>query len=200
MTTWNRLAACLFAAALPLSAGAAPEAYTLDPYHSFPYFEADHWGYTAIRGRFDRMTGRFTIDPDARTGTAELTISTATVTTGDNVRGDRPRSRDEHLRSPDFFNVAEFPAMTFQGKTTKWSGDAPAVIDGQLTLLGVTKPLTLTVIHWKCGPDPRTQGKRQMCGGNFTGSLRRSDFGMQFMTPGIGDEVKLWIGIEAFRN
>jgi polyisoprenoid-binding protein YceI len=90
--------------------------------------------------------------------------------------------------------------MTFQGKTTKWSGDAPAVIDGQLTLLGVTKPLTLTVIHWKCGPDPRTQGKRQMCGGNFTGSLRRSDFGMQFMTPGIGDEVKLWIGIEAFRN
>ena len=198
---WKRLAASVFAApAAGVGRSGAGGLHTQSLSQAFPWFEADHWGYTSIRGRFDRMTGRFTIDPAARTGTAELTIPTATVTTGDNVRGDRPRSRDEHLRSPDFFNVAEFPAMTFQGKTTKWSGDAPAVIDGQLTLLGVTKPLTLTVIHWKCGPDPRTQGERQMCGGNFTGSLRRSDFGMQFMTPGIGDEVKLWIGIEAFRN
>jgi polyisoprenoid-binding protein YceI len=197
----KKLAACLVAAALPLCAGAAPESYTLDPYHSFPHFEADHFGFTSIRGRFDRMTGKFTIDTAAKAGTAELTIQTATITTGDNVRGDRPRSRDEHLRSPDFFNVAEFPSMSFRGKTTKWNGEAPAAIDGELTLLGVTKPLTLTVIHWKCGPDPRPQGKnRQMCGGTFAGSLKRSDFGMQFMVPAVGDEVKLWIGIEAFRN
>jgi polyisoprenoid-binding protein YceI len=196
----KKLAACLLAAALPLSAGAAPEAYTIDPYHSFPYFEADHFGFAWIRGRFDRMAGKFTIDTAARTGAVELTIQTTSVTTGDNERGERPRSRDEHLRTPDYFNVAEFPSMSFRGKTTKWSVDAPAVIDGQLTLLGVTKPLTLTVIRWKCGPDPRTQGKRYMCGGNFTGSLKRSDFGMQFMVPAVGDEVKLWIGIEAFRN
>jgi polyisoprenoid-binding protein YceI len=196
----KRLAACLAAAALPLSAGAAPESYTLDPYHSFPYFEADHFGFTSIRGRFDKTTGKFTIDTAARTGTVELTIQTGTITTGDNERGDRARSRDEHLRTPDFFNVAEFPVMTFQGRTAKWNGEAPSVIDGQLTLLGVTKPLTLTVDRWKCGPDPRTQGKRYMCGGSFTGSLRRSDFGMKFLIPGVADEVKLWIGIEAFRN
>jgi polyisoprenoid-binding protein YceI len=196
----KRLAACLVAAALPLSAGAAPESYTVDPFHSFPYFEADHYGFTWIRGRFDKMAGKFTIDPAAKAGTVELSIQTATITTGDNERGDRPRSRDEHLRTADFFNVAEFPTMSFRGKTTKWSGDAPVVIDGQLTLLGVSKPLTLTVIHWKCGPDPRTQGKRYMCGGNFTSSFKRSEFGMTFLIPGVGDEVKLWIGMEAFRN
>ena len=197
---FKKLGACLAAAALPLSAGAAPEAYTVDPYHSFPYFEADHYGFTWIRGRFDRMAGKFTIDPAARTGTVELSIQTATVTTGDTERGDRTRTRDEHLRTPDFFNVAEFPSMSFLGNATKWNGDAPAVIDGKLTLLGVTKPLTLTVIHWKCGPDPRTQGKRHMCGGNFTSSFKRSDFGMTFLIPGVGDEVKLWVGMEAFRN
>ena len=196
----NTLGACLIVAALPLSAGAAPEAYTIDPYHSFPYFEADHYGFAWIRGRFDKMAGKFTIDPAAKAGMVELSIQTATVTTGDNERGDRPRSRDEHLRTPDFFNVAEFPSMSFRGNATKWSGDAPSAIDGHLTLLGVTKPLTLTVIHWKCGPDPRTQGKRQMCGGNFTSSFRRSDFGMTFLIPGVGDEVRLWIGMEAFRN
>jgi polyisoprenoid-binding protein YceI len=196
----KKLAACLLAAALPLSVGAAPEAYTIDPYHTFPHFELDHMGYMWIRGRFDKTTGAFTIDPAARTGTVELTIQTATVTTGDNVRGERSRSRDEHLRTPDFFNVAEFPSMSFRGSATKWSGDAPAAIDGQLTLLGVTKPLTLTVNHWKCGPDPRTQGKRHMCGGSFSGSFKRSDFGMKFGVGPIGDEVKLWIGLEAFRN
>lgn len=197
---WKKLAASVFAALLPLSAGAAPEVYTVDPFHSFPYFEADHFGFSWVRGRFDKMAGKFTIDTAARTGAVELTIQTATVTTGDNVRGERPRSRDEHLRTADFFNAAEFPSMSFRGNTTKWNGDAPAAIDGQLTLLGVTKPLTLAVIHWKCGPDPRAQGKRYVCGGNFTGSIRRSDYGMKFMIPGVGDEVKLWIGIEAFRD
>jgi polyisoprenoid-binding protein YceI len=196
----NKLAACLLAAALPLSVGAAPESYTIDPYHTFPHFEVNHMGYMWIRGRFDKTTGKFTIDTAAQTGTVELSIPTATVTTGDIERGERARSRDEHLRTPDFFNVAEFPSMTFRGDATKWSGDQPAVIDGQLTLLGVTRPLTLTVIQWKCGPDPRTQGKRQMCGGNFTSSFKRSDFGMKFGLGGISDEVKLWIGMEAFRN
>ena len=191
----------LVAGLLPLSAVAAPESYALDPYHSYVNFEVDHLGgMSRMRGRFDKSAGKLTIDHAAKTGSLDVVVQAASVSTGDNDKGTRARSRDEHLRSPDFFNVAEFPSMSFHGKTTKWSGDAPAIIDGQLTLLGVTKPLTLTVIHWKCGPDPRTQGKRQMCGGNFTGSLRRSDFGMQFMVPGVGDEVKLWIGIEAFRN
>jgi len=196
----TKLGACLLAAALPFAAGAAPETYTIDPHHTFPHFELDHLGYSWIRGRFDRTAGRFTLDPAARTGTVELVIQTASVTTGDSERGERPRARDEHLRTPDFFNVAEFPSMTFRGSAATWRDDAPAVIDGQLTLLGVTRPLALTVTQWKCGPDPRTQGKRYMCGGVFTGSFMRSDFGMKFGVGPVSDEVKLWIGMEAFRN
>jgi polyisoprenoid-binding protein YceI len=124
-------------------------------------------------------------------------METASVSTGHPTeRGIYSRTRDEHLRTPDFFNAAEFPTMTYRGTAAKWDGDAPAQIDGQLTLLGVTKPVTLTVTRWKCGPDPRTQGKRQMCGGNFTGSFKHS----AFFIPVISDEVKLWIGMEAFKN
>ena len=195
-----RLAACLVAAALPLSAAAAPENYVIDPYHTYPYFEVEHVGMSWMRGRFEKTTGRFTLDAAAKTGTVELTVPTATIATGDNERGERARARDEHLRTPDFMNAAEFPTMTFRGNATKWNGDAPAEIVGQLTLLGVTKPLTLTVLNWKCGPDPRTQGKRYMCGANATGSFKRSEFGMKFGIPGVSDEVRLWVGLEGFRQ
>jgi polyisoprenoid-binding protein YceI len=146
------------------------------------------------------MTGKMTLDSAAKTGSIELSIPTATVSTGDPDKGSRPRSRDEHLRSPDFFNVAEFPAMTYKGKATKFNGDHPATIEGELTLLGVTKPVTLTVERWNCGPDPRTQGKRYFCGGNATASFKRSDFGMKFIVGPVSDEVKLWTSLEAFRD
>jgi polyisoprenoid-binding protein YceI len=199
MSMQKKVAACLLAAA-PLVASAAAESYTIDPYHTFPYFDVEHIGFSINRGRLEKVTGKLVIDTEAKTASVELTAPTATLTTGDNDRGDRPRARDEHLRSPDFFNVQEFPTITYQGAASKWNGDAPAEIDGKLTLLGVTKPVALTVIHWKCGPDPRTQGKRQMCGGNATGSFKRSDFGMKFAVPQVGDEVKLWIELEAFKN
>src|SRR5437879_2495036 len=107
---------------------------------------------------------------------------------------------DEHLRSPDFFNAVEFPRIAFKGNAVKWNGDAPALIEGQLTMLGVTRPVALSVERWKCQPDPRTAGKRYMCGGNATGSFKRSDFGMKFGIPAVGDEVHLWLSVEAFRD
>jgi polyisoprenoid-binding protein YceI len=146
------------------------------------------------------MSGKITMDSAAKTGSVDLVIETTSISTGDSDKGSRPRSRDEHLRSPDFFNVAEFPRMAFKGTAVKWTGDAPGAIEGQLTMLGVTKPVTLTVEKWRCGPDPRTQGKRYMCGGNATGSIKRSDFGMKFGIPNVSDEIKLSMGIEAFRD
>lgn len=190
----------LFAVALPASVLAAPESYKVDPFHSFPHFEVIHVGLAKIRGRFDKTEGTFTFDTAAKTGTAELTIHTVSVTTGDNDRGERKRTRDEHLRSPDFFNSTEFPTMTFKGAAVKWDGDSPKQLDGELTLLGVTKPLSLTVEQLKCGPDPRTKGQRYMCGVVATGSFKRSDFGMKFGLGGISDDVQLWIGVEAFRQ
>jgi polyisoprenoid-binding protein YceI len=188
------------AAALPLAATAAPESYTIDPYHTFPYAEVTHLGTSVIRTRFDKTAGKMTLDSAAKSGTVELAIESASLNSGDNDKGSRPRARDEHLRSPDFFNAVEFQKITYKGSAVKWNGEAPAQIDGQLTLLGVTKPVNLTVERWKCQPDPRTGGKRYMCGGNATGTFNRSDFGMKFGIPAVGDEVKLWLSVEAFRD
>ena len=194
----SRIAIALVAAAVPLAAFAAPENYTMDPYHTYPQFEVSHLGFSHMRGRFDRTTGKFTVDRAAKTGSLELVVQTASISTGDNDKGSRPRARDEHLRSPDFFNVAEFPTMTFKGTGVRFQGDNVQSIDGQITLLGVTRPLTITLDTWKCGPHPLS--KKEMCGGNAQGTVKRSDFGMKFGIPAVGDELKLWIEFEAYKD
>ena len=194
----SRYTLALLAAVVPFSAFAAPESYTMDPYHTYPHFEVSHLGFSNMRGRFDKTAGKFTIDRAARTGSLDLVVQTASITTGDNDKGARPRSRDEHLRSPDFFNVAEFPTMTFKGTGAKFQGDNVQGFDGQITLLGVTRPLSITLEGWKCGPHPVS--KKEMCGGNATGTVKRSDFGMKFGIPAVGDELKLWIEFEAYKD
>jgi len=184
--------------AIPLAATAAPETYDIDPIHSFAYFAIDHLGVSTVRGRFDKSSGKFTLDRAAKTGSVEVVIDTASVSTGDNVKGARPRTRDEHLRSADFFNVAEFPQMTYKSAAVKFNGDAPAEIDGQLTLLGVTRPLTLKIERWTCKDHPMR--KKPMCGGDASGTFKRTDFGMKYGVPAIGDEVKISINIEAYKQ
>ena len=193
------IAAAVLAA--PLAAMAQAESYVIDPFHTVPYFEVDHLGFATMRGRFDRATGKFSVDRAAKSGSAEIEIQTATVSTGDTDRAGRPRTRDEHLKNADFFNAQEFPTMTFKSTRVVFKGDEPASIEGNLTMLGVTKPVTLTLERWKCGSDIRTQGKRYQCGGNATGSFKRSDYGMKFGLPtAIGDDVKLWMSFYGFRQ
>lgn len=184
--------------ALPLAVAAAPETYVIDPIHSYSHFGVSHFGFATIWGRFDKSTGTFTLDKAAKSASLDVTIEAATITTGDNDKGSRPRSRDEHLRGADFFNVTEFPRMTYKASAVKFAGDAPATVEGQFTMLGVTKPLTLTVSHWRCGSHPFN--KREMCGGDAQGVLKRSDFGMKFGLPAISDEVRLFIGFEAYKQ
>jgi polyisoprenoid-binding protein YceI len=187
--------------ATPLAAAAQAENYVIDPYHTVPYFDIDHLGFATMRGRFDRATGKFSIDRAAKTASVELEIPTATVNSGDTDKGQRPRTRDEHLKNADFFNVQEFPTITFKSTRVVFKGDDPVSIEGNMTMLGVTKPVTLNLERWKCGSDIRTQGKRYQCGGNATGSFKRSDFGMKFGLPtAIGDEVKLWMSFYGFRQ
>jgi polyisoprenoid-binding protein YceI len=186
------------ALALPLAAGAAPESYTLDPYHTYSHFAVDHFGVSMMWGRFDKSSGRFTLDRAAKKGSLELSVETASLTTGDNDKGPRPRSRDEHLRSADFFNVAEFPRMTFKAGDVKFSGDNPTEVSGELTLLGVTKPLTLKIERWVCKDNPFN--KKPMCGGNASGTLKRTDFGMKYAVPAVGDEIRLYVGFEGYRD
>lgn len=186
--------------ALPMASNAQVENFVIDPFHTVPYFEIDHLGFASLRGRFAKPSGKFSIDRGGKTGAVEIVIPTATVDTGDPERAGRPRTRDEHLRTPDFFNAAEFPTMTYRSTAVKFAGENPESIQGNLTLLGVTKPVALKIERWRCGPDPRTQGKRYQCGGNASGSFKRSDFGMKFGLPNVGDEVKIWMSFYGFRQ
>jgi polyisoprenoid-binding protein YceI len=193
----KRLAALLFVLA-PSAALAAPESFTIDPYHTYPNFTVDHLGISTMHGRFDKTSGKATLDRAAKTASIDLTIETASLTTGDNDKGTRARSRDEHLRSADFFNAAEFPRITFKSTNIAFTGDNPGKIDGNLTMLGVTKPVSFNVVRWKCNPASGTGKER--CGGNATGTIKRSDFGMKYGLPNIPDEIGLNVMFEATKD
>lgn len=185
-------------ASLPLAAVAATDNYTFDPLHTSVSFSIDHLGLSLIHGRFSKYAGKFAIDRAAKTGFVELVVETASVDTNDNDKGNRPRSRDEHLRSADFFNAAEFPRMTYKSTHVVFAGDAPTVVEGNLTLLGVTKPVSITVERFKC--NPATPTAKERCGGIVSGKIKRSEFGMKRGIPNIGDEVILAFGFEGDKD
>lgn len=191
-----RFSLALSAVILASAASAAPQTYVIDALHSFPSFAVNHLGMSTIQGRFDKMTGRIVLDEAAKSGSLDVKIVTASVSSGDARRSDGTRSRDEHLRGSDFFNSAEFPEMSYKSTRFVFKGDAIDSIDGNLTLLGVTRPLKLSVTAFKCGPHPFT--KKPMCGADAVGTLKRTDFGMKFGVPAIADEVRLSINVEAY--
>ena len=193
----KRLATLLFVL-IPSPALAAPENYTIDPYHTFPNFTIDHLGISTLHGRFDKTSGKATLDKAAKTASIELNIESASVTTGDSDKGSRARSRDEHLRSADFFNAAEFPRIAFKSSNVVFTGDNPSKIEGNLTMLGVTKPVTFNVVRFKCNPASGNATER--CGGNATATIKRTDYGMKFGIPNIQDEIALDIMFEALKD
>ena len=191
MSHLRRLGA--LALALVLLAGlaqAAPETYTIDTGHSGLLFRIKHLGIGYTYGRFNEFTGSFTTD-DADLGNAQVSIEVkvASVDTND-------AKRDNHLRSPDFFNVAQFPTMTFRSTSIVRSEDAYQV-QGDLTLHGVTKPVTMTMRKVGAGKDP--WGNTRV---GFEGALtiQRSAFGMTNLMDAAGDQVDITIGIEGSRK
>ena len=140
---------------------------------------------------FEKTTGKITLDMGAKSGTVDITIDTASLHTG-------WTKRDEHLKSEEFFNVAKFPTMSFKSSKLKFDGDKLTGVDGELTLLGVTKPVSLAVTDFKCGAHPIN--KKAMCGANATATIKRSDFGLSAYIPAIPDDVKLEIQIEATKD
>jgi polyisoprenoid-binding protein YceI len=182
--------ALVISATLPLPAFAA-DSYTIDPPHTFPHFSINHLGFSTMQGRFDKTSGTVTVDRAAKTGSVEISIESASVSTGF-------AKRDEHLRSPDFFNAAEFPAITYKSTAMHFKGDTPASVDGNLTILGVTKPVTLTIDAFNCGTNPMS--KKDECGAGASAQIKRSDFGVKYALPAVGDDVKLVFEIEAIKN
>jgi polyisoprenoid-binding protein YceI len=188
------LAAAAVALALAITAGraAAQETYTIDPVHSQPIFEARHMGFSQQRGSFGKSTGKITLDRAAKKGTVEVVIDTTSIRTYD------PRL-DEQMKSENFFNVAKYPTLTFKGSNVVFDGDRVVQVDGDLTMLGVTKPVSLKVANFVCGEHPTN--KKPMCGAEATATIMRSDWGMKYALPkSVSDEIKLIIPIEAYRE
>jgi len=186
----SALAVLAVSLALPLSALAA-DSYTIDPAHTYPNFTINHLGFSTMHGRFDKTSGKVTLDRAAKTGSVEIAIETGSVSTGFEKRND-------HLKSPDFFNAAEFPTITFKSTAFHFKGNTPSSVDGNLTISGVTKPVTLTIDAFTCGAHP--MNKKEMCGADASAQIKRSDFGIKYGLPAIGDDVKLQFEIEALKN
>ena len=180
--------------AAPTAALAALDNYAVDPMHSSVNFSIDHLGLTNIYGRFNKFTGTFSVDTAATAGALEAAVDTVSIDTNENDKGSRARSRDEHLRSADFFNTAEFPKMTFKSSKVVFAGDNPSAVEGNLTLLGVTHPVTFNIERFKC--NPAAGNSKERCGGVAVGKLKRSDFGMKRSIPAISDEVTLVLAFE----
>ena len=181
-------AAMLVVGALPASA----QTYTLDPAHSQPFFELNHMGYSLQRGAFAGATGTITLDRAARKGTIDVSIDTRTIRTSD------PKL-DTNVRGEDFFNVAKYPTMTFKSAQLTFDGDRLVGADGELTMLGVTKPVSLAVSNFVCGLHPYT--KNPLCGAEVTTTIKRSEWGMTYLAPKlVGDDVKITIPVEAYRQ
>jgi polyisoprenoid-binding protein YceI len=181
--------AAVLAAALPASA--QQETYSIDPAHTVPLFEVKHFGMSTQRGFFNKASGKITVDRAAKTGNADIAIDVGSVSTS------VPKLAD-HLRSEDFFDAAKFPTATFKGSDFKFEGDKLVAVNGDLTLRGVTKPVTLKVDAFNCGAHP--VNKKTMCGADVTTTIKRSDFGVKFGIPAVGDDVKLSIPVEAFKD
>jgi polyisoprenoid-binding protein YceI len=169
---------------------AAPVSYVVDPKHTYASFEIDHLGLSTARGTFNRTSGNITLDPTAATGYIEIVIDTASVNTG-------LAKRDQHLRAAAFFNVDQYPTMTYKATSLRFDGDTLTGADGRLTLLGRTLPVSLEVTRFSCAQHPIYN--KPACGADAVTSIRRSEWGMTTYVPTIGDNVTIRIGIEAFR-
>lgn len=186
----SQLLAALLASTLAASAFAA-DSYTIDPRHTFPSFELSHLGFSTQRGRFNKTSGKITLDLAAKAGSVDVVIDAASIDTG-------LEELHKHLRGEEFFDVAQFPVIAFKSKTLRFEGEQLVGADGDFTLHGVTRPVSLKIDAFRCAPHP--MNKKPMCGANATTTIKRSEFGVAKYVPAVGDEVKIAIQIEALKD
>ena len=179
----------LLAAALAVAASVPSHAdtYAVDPVHSFFQFKVGHFGIGNVYGRFNDVSGKVVYDAAAPANDLfNIEVKTASVDT-------HSEARDKHLRSPDFFNVQQFPTATFTTKSVAATDPKNLQVPGDFTLNGVTKTLTVPVTFIGAGKGP--QGESRI-GGEARFTILRSDYGIKTFLPAITDEVELTIAIE----
>ncbi len=187
------LLAAALCLAIPVAAFAADETYVIDSAHSQPSFEVQHMGgFSLQHGTFTKSSGKMVIDRAARSGSIDVSIDTSSVRS----LTDR---LDTNLKGEDYFNVAKYPTMTFKSSKLTFDGDKVVGADGELTMIGVTKPVTLKVSNFMCGEQPFN--KKPLCGAEVTTTIKRSDWGMKAGIPkAVSDEVRITIPVEAYRE
>lgn len=167
--------------------------YTIDETHAHAAFRVSHLGFSHTLGQFKEISGTLEFDEANPTAsTVSVSINTASVDSAN-------EARDEHLRKADFFNVEEFPTMTFTSTGVEVTGEKTGKLTGDLTLLGITKPVTLDVTFNAEGPHPFDPSKI-VAGFSASGEINRTDFGMAYAAPAIGETVELMIEVEARKN
>jgi polyisoprenoid-binding protein YceI len=171
----------------------AADTYAIEPNHTYPSFEADHFGgLSTWRGKFTKTSGSITLDRAAKTGSVDITIDTDSIDFGH-------AKLNEHVMSEEMFDVRKYPQAVYKSSSIKFKGDKPAVVNGELTLHGVTKPVKLVIDHFKCMQHPMF--KREVCGANAVATFNRSDFGIGYGTQmGFSPEVRLAIQVEALKQ
>jgi polyisoprenoid-binding protein YceI len=173
------------------AAQAAPLTYVIDNSHTYPHFSYNHLGFSNQTHKFDKTSGRVVLDREAKAGSVVVTIDAKSVNTGYALF-------NEHIQAADYFDTANHPTITFKSDKMAFRGDQPVSLVGDLTIKGVTRPVTLTVTHFKCQPHPML--KVEACGANATTQVKRSEFNMGKNAPFVSDEVTLTLAIEAVRE
>ncbi|AJP47918.1 hypothetical protein PG1C_04430 [Rugosibacter aromaticivorans] len=177
-------------AVFALTGAAHAETYTVDSRHTFPVFEVEHFTFSIQRGRFNKTAGTIQYDATSRKVSADITIDAASIDMGLD-------EWSKHMRGENFLNTDKFPTIHFVIPEFQLSDIVKVnFIPGDLTLLGVTKPVTLAV-QVSCGKHPMLP--REVCGANIETTIKRSDFGMNYGLPGIGDEVNIIAPVEALK-
>jgi polyisoprenoid-binding protein YceI len=187
----NKIALAVLVSTFAAGALAAPETFNVEPTHTYPRFEYSHFGYSNQQQRFDKTSGKLVIDRAAKTGSVDVTIDATSVNTGYALF-------NQHIQGADFFDTAKHPTITFKSNKVKFEGDKPVAIEGELTIKGVTKPVTLTVTSFHSMPHPML--KKDAIGANASAKVKRSEFNMGKNVPYVSDEVTLTIAVDAIKE
>ncbi len=192
MQKLSKLSAVLILAAVAAApAMAAPETFVADSTHTFSRFSYSHFGYSTQLSRFNKNSGKVVFDKVAKTGSVDIVIDTKSVDTGYDTF-------NEHIQGEDFLDTAKYPTATFKSTKVIFEGDKPAKVEGNLTLKGVTKPVTLTITSFQAMPHPML--KKDAIGANAWTVVKRSEFNAGKYAPYVGDEVRIDVAIEAIKE
>ena len=189
MTSFKKISvAAALLAGFAGAALAAPVTYTVDGAHTFPRFSYTHFGYSTQLSSFSKTSGKVVFDVEAKSGSVDIEIDMTSVNTGST-------DFNGHIQGEDFLDTAKFPKATFKSTKVVFEGDKPKSIEGQLTIKGVTKPVTLSVTGFEAKPHP--MAKKPALGANAFTNIKRSEFNAAKYVPYVADEVRIDISIEA---